>query len=53
MSATLDLPIKLSDLTPEEITWIAAKSAQTGKSTAEVVKDLLSNAAKPQRKAKA
>lgn len=43
--STLDLPIVLSRLTPEEITWLAAKSAQNGKSTAEVAKDLLARAA--------
>jgi len=57
MSATLDLPLTLSRLTPEEITWLAAKSAQTGKSTAEVAKDLISREAakmpKPPKPSKA
>jgi len=45
MSAMLDLPITLKLLTREEITLIAAKSAHSGKSTAEVVKDLVAAAA--------
>ena len=44
MSATLDLPIQLNRLTPEEITWLAAKSNQTGKPVNEVAKDLISEA---------
>ena len=44
MSATLDLPIQLNRLTPEEITWLAAKSNQTGKPVNEVAKDLISAA---------
>lgn len=46
MSATLDLPIKLEALTPEEITFLAAKSNQTGKPVNEVAKDLIRAAAK-------
>ena len=46
MSATLDLPIILKLLTPEQITWLAAKSAQLGKSTDEVAKQLIENCAK-------
>jgi hypothetical protein len=45
MSATLDLPITLKLLTPEQITWIAAKSAQMGLSTDEVAKQLIASAA--------
>lgn len=45
MSATLDLPINLERLTPEEITWLAAKSNQTGKPVNEVAKDLIRAAA--------
>jgi hypothetical protein len=45
MSATLDLPITLKLLTPEQITWIAAKSAQLGLSTDEVAKQLIATAA--------
>ena len=45
MSATLDLPINLDRLTPEEITWLAAKSNQTGKAVNEVAKDLIRDAA--------
>lgn len=45
MKATLDLPINLSRLTPEEITWLAAKSNQTGKPVNEVAKDLVRKAA--------
>lgn len=45
MSATLDLPIQLERLTPEEITWLAAKSNQTGKPVNEVAKDLIRSAA--------
>lgn len=37
--ATIPLPIE--DLTTEEITWLATKSANTGKSVSEVVRDLL------------
>lgn len=44
MSATLDLPIQLERLTPQEITWLAAKSNQTGKPVNEVAKDLISAA---------
>ena len=44
MSATLDLPIQLNRLTPEEITWLAAKSNQTGKPVNEVAKDLITAA---------
>ncbi|MEI7912018.1 MAG: hypothetical protein WCK77_20490 [Verrucomicrobiota bacterium] len=42
----LDLPVILERLTPEEITWLALKSAQAGKSTAEIAKGLLSDAAR-------
>lgn len=45
--ATLELPITLEKLTPEEITWIAGKSAQKGISTAEVVREILTAAATP------
>lgn len=45
MSATLNLPIHLERLTPEEITWLAAKSNQTGKPVNEVAKDLIRAAA--------
>lgn len=45
MSATLDLPITLKLLTPEQITWIAAKSAQMGLSTDEIAKQLIATAA--------
>jgi len=45
MSATLDLPIKLERLSPEEITWLAAKSNQTGLPVNEVAKALISAAA--------
>ena len=45
MKATLDLPIDLARLTPEEITWLAAKSNQTGKPVNEVAKDLIHKAA--------
>jgi hypothetical protein len=48
MSATLDLPIKLERLSPEEITWLAAKSNQTGKPVNEVARDLISAAAAAQ-----
>jgi hypothetical protein len=44
MSATLDLPIQLERLTPQEIIWLAAKSNQTGKPVNEVAKDLISAA---------
>jgi hypothetical protein len=45
MQATLDLPINLDRLTPEEITWLAAKSNQTGQPVNEVAKDLIRKAA--------
>jgi len=45
MSATLDLPILLERLTPEEVRWLAAKSGQTGKPVNEVAKDLIRKAA--------
>lgn len=45
MSATLDIPIPLKLLTTEQITWLAAKSAQLGKSTDEVVKHLIERSA--------
>ena len=41
--ATIPLPIE--DLTTEEITWLATKSATTGKSVSEVVSDLLTDKA--------
>lgn len=41
--ATIPLPIE--DLTTEEITWLATKSATTGKSVSEVVRDLLTDKA--------
>lgn len=41
--ATIPLPIE--DLTTEEITWLATKSANTGKSVSEVVRDLLTTKA--------
>ena len=53
MSATLDLPIQLNRLTPEEITWLAAKSNQTGKPVNEVAKDLISAATEKAGMAKA
>lgn len=46
MSATLDLPLTTKRLKPEEVLWLLTKSAQTGKSTDEVIKDLISRAAK-------
>lgn len=42
---TLTLPLVLQSLTPEEVTWLASKSAQAGRSTAEIVHDLLRDAA--------
>jgi len=46
MSTKLDLPLILSDLSPDDVTWLAAKSAQTGKSTADVARDVISNEAR-------
>lgn len=45
MKSNLNLPIDLARLTPEEITWLAAKSNQTGKPVNEVAKDLIRKAA--------
>jgi phage FluMu gp28-like protein len=44
---TLELPILLENLTPEEVTWLAAKSSKTGLSTAEVVREILTAASTP------
>jgi len=45
MSATLDLPLLLSLISPEQIAWLAAKSSQTGKPVNEVAIDLVRDAA--------
>lgn len=45
MSATLDLPIDLSRFTPEEVSWLAAKSSQTGKPVDQVARELVREAA--------
>ncbi len=36
-----DLPIPMKGLTPQEIAWMAVKSSDSGKSTSEVVRDLV------------
>lgn len=43
---TLTLPLVLADLTPAEVNWLASKSAQEGRSTAEVIHDLLRETAR-------
>lgn len=42
---SMEMPIELSRFTQEEITWLAAESSRTSKSTAEVAKDLIRRAA--------
>lgn len=46
MSATLDLPLTIRDLPPEVLRWLLVKSAESGKSTDEVTRDLLTTAAR-------
>ena len=41
----ITLPIVLRELSPEEVNWLASKSAQEGRSTDKIVHDLLSSAA--------
>lgn len=41
----LDLPLTIRDLPPEVLRWLLVKSAESGKSTAEVTRDLLTSAA--------
>jgi hypothetical protein len=45
VSATLDYPIQLSGMTREEISWLAAKSSQTGKSVDQLAIELIRAAA--------
>lgn len=44
-TTTLDLPISLDRIPPEQVAWLAAKSSQTGKPVDEVAKDLIRAAA--------
>ncbi len=44
-SVTFDLPLSLERLSPEEITWLAAKSGQTGKPVSQVARELIRAAA--------
>jgi len=46
MSTTLDLPLTIRDLPAEVLRWLLIKSAESGKSTDEVARELLATAAK-------
>ncbi len=46
MGATFDLPLTIRDLPPEVLRWLLVKSAESGKSTDEVTRDLLTSAAR-------
>jgi len=46
MSATLDLPITIKNLSPEIIRWLLVKSSETGKSTDQLTKEILERFAK-------
>ena len=45
MSNTLALPIPLSRMSPEDQSWLIAKSSQTGKSVDELACELIRKAA--------
>jgi hypothetical protein len=45
MSTTLEFPIPLKRMSPEDQSWLVAKSSQTGKSVDEIACELIRKAA--------